>query len=42
MLAVLMEIAELNKSRPVSDGSSTQRLLREARSGAMYGYDPIE
>lgn len=42
MLAALAEIAELNKGRPFSDGSNTQRLLREARAGAMYGYDPTE
>ena len=42
MLAALAEIAELNKGLPHSDGSDTQRLLREARSGAMYGYDPAE
>ena len=42
MLAALAEIAELNKGLSHSDGSDTQRLLREARSGAMYGYDPAE
>jgi hypothetical protein len=42
MLAALAEIAEINKGRPFSDGSNTQRLLREGRAGAMYGYDPTE
>ena len=42
MLAALAEIAELNKGRPCSDDSNTQRLLREARAGAMYDRDPIE
>ncbi|HZT41065.1 MAG TPA: hypothetical protein VFA07_02690 [Chthonomonadaceae bacterium] len=42
MLAALAEIAELNKGRPFSDDSDTQRLLREARAGAMYDRDPTE
>ncbi len=40
--AALCQIAENQKDRPYSDGSDTQRLLREARAGAMYGYDPSE
>ncbi|HZO90248.1 MAG TPA: hypothetical protein VFB38_18115 [Chthonomonadaceae bacterium] len=42
MLAALAKIAELNEGRPFTDDSTTQRLLREARAGAMYGYDPTE
>jgi hypothetical protein len=39
MLAALAEIGTLNDGRASSDASDTQRLLREARSGAMYGSD---
>ena len=42
MLAALREIAERQKDRPFTDGSDTMKLLREARGGAMYGYDPTE
>ena len=42
MLAALAEISELNTGLPFSDDSSTQRLLREARAGAMFGDDPTE
>jgi hypothetical protein len=41
-LAIMREIAERHKNRPHTDGSDTLRLLREARAGAMYGYDPTE
>src|SRR5947207_11376388 len=36
-LAALSQIAENQIDRPYSDGSDTQRLIREARAGAMYG-----
>jgi len=42
MLAALQEIAERQKGRPHTDGSNTDKLLREARSGAMWGQDPGE
>lgn len=38
----LRRIAELRQGMPMTDGSDTQRLLREARAGAMYGYEPTE
>ena len=41
-LAALRQIAENQKDRPYSAGSDTQRLIREARAGAMYGYEPTE
>ena len=41
-LAIMREITERHKGRPHTDGSNTLRLLREARAGAMYGYDPTE
>jgi predicted transcriptional regulator len=42
MLAILSKIEESHKDRPFSDGSETDWLLREARAGAMFGYDPTE
>ncbi len=41
-LAIMREIAERQKDMPYSDGSNSLKLLREARAGAMYGYDPTE
>ena len=41
-LEVLRQIDELRKDMPMTDGSDSQRLLREARAGAMYGYEPTE
>jgi hypothetical protein len=38
----LRHIAQLRQGMPMTDGSDTQRLLREARAGAMYGYEPTE
>jgi hypothetical protein len=42
MLSFLKLIEERHRDRPYTDGSNTQRLIDEARGGAMYGYDPIE
>ncbi len=39
---VLRQIEELQRDMPMTDGSDTQRRLREARAGAMWGYEPIE
>lgn len=36
-LAALRQIAEIVKDMPKTDGSQTDRILREGRSGAMYG-----
>jgi len=41
-LEVLRRIEELQRDMPMTDGSDTQRRLREARAGAMWGYEPIE
>lgn len=41
-LAMLRALRERQKDRPYTDNSNTQRLLKEARAGAMYGYDPTE
>lgn len=42
VLAALRTIAEHQKDRPFTDGTDSLRLLREARAGAMYGYEPTE
>jgi hypothetical protein len=42
MLEALRKIKERSKDMPFTSGEDTQQLLREARAGAMYGYDPIE
>ncbi len=42
MLAILRDIEQSHKERPSTSGLDTDRLLREARSGAMFGYDPTE
>lgn len=42
LLELLHQTEELQRGMRFTDGSDTQRLLREARSGAMYGYEPIE
>ena len=42
-LAIMGEIAErLKRRRVTTDGSDTKQLLREARGGAMYGYEPTD
>lgn len=41
-LAILRQIAERHKGRRTTDNRNTMPLLREARSGAAYGYDPGE
>jgi phytoene dehydrogenase-like protein len=41
-LAALRKVAELKKGMPESDPSQTDRIIREGRAGAMYGYPPIE
>jgi hypothetical protein len=42
MLAILRGIEESHKERSSTSGVDTDRLLREARAGAMFGYDPTE
>ncbi len=41
-LDILRQIAERHKDRRITDSSTTQRLLNEARGGAAYGYEPTE
>jgi len=42
MLTVLRDIAERQKGRGHTDGSTTDAMLREGRAGAMWGHDPID
>lgn len=39
MLDVLKKLEERHKGKPFTDGSDTQRILREARAGKMFGDD---
>ena len=39
MLAALREIAERQQGRRHTDGSETERLLREGRAGATWGHE---
>lgn len=41
-LAMLRDIARLKENMKETDGSETDRLLREARAGAMYGDSAAE
>jgi hypothetical protein len=41
-LAALREIARRQEGRRHTDGSQTERIIREGRAGAMYGDDPSE
>jgi hypothetical protein len=42
MLAILKSIEESHKGRPFTSGVDSDRLLREARAGAMFGDDSTE
>jgi hypothetical protein len=42
MLQVIRSVAEDQKDMRFTSGEDTQRLLREAREGAMFNYDPDE
>ncbi len=41
-LAALRLVAEIQKGMPESDPSQTDRIIREGRAGAMYGYSATE
>lgn len=41
-LETLRRIAELKRGMPESDPAQTDRILREGRAGATYGYSPTE
>ena len=42
MLSALREIAARQKGRRHTDGSDTDKMLREGRVGAMWGEEPLE
>ena len=42
MLAILSQIEQSHKDRAFTDGSDTDGLVRQARAGAMFGYDARE
>ena len=42
MQEALRKVAERNQGKPLTSGEDTQRMLREARAGRMWGYEPIE
>ena len=42
MLDALNEIAEHQKGRPHTSPADTDRLIRQARAGGMYGLEPSE
>lgn len=41
-LAILEEIKKRHEGRPYTDGSQTDRIIREGRAGAMWGLEPQE
>lgn len=41
-LAALQRIAERQAKRPFTKSADTVGMLREARAGAMWGYEPAE
>lgn len=41
-LAALQRIAERQAKRPFTKSADTVKMLREARAGAMWGYEPTE
>lgn len=41
-LAMLRDLAKLHESMRESDPAQTDRQIREARSGGMYGIEPTE
>ncbi len=42
MLLALRKVAERSKSMPFSSGEGSLEILREARSGKMFGYESSE
>lgn len=41
-LAVLQRLEERQANRPFTEAGDTVAMLREARAGAMWGYEPTE
>ena len=42
MLEALRRVSERSKDMPFTSGDDTLKMLREARAGAMFGYEPAE
>lgn len=42
MLGILRDIAERQKGRRFTSGEDTQKLIRQARNGGMYGLEPVD
>ena len=42
MLEALRKVSERSKDMPFTSGDDTLKMLREARAGAMFGYEPTE
>ncbi|MGH9854193.1 MAG: hypothetical protein ACREBD_30485 [Blastocatellia bacterium] len=42
MLQAMQQVAQMQAGMRYTSGEDTQRLLREARAGRMFGYEPIE
>ncbi|MBL8190770.1 MAG: hypothetical protein JNK38_22330 [Acidobacteria bacterium] len=42
MLEALRKVAERSKDMPYTDGTDSLKMLRQARAGAMFGYEPTE
>jgi hypothetical protein len=42
MLRVIEQVAKMQEGMRFTSGKDTQRLIREARAGAMYDYDTCE
>ena len=42
MLSALREISKIQEGMKPTPSGDTQKLLREARGGGMYGYEPTE
>jgi len=42
MLEVMRRVAQMQADMPYTSGIDTQEILRRARAGEMYGYDPCE
>ncbi|MGH9799816.1 MAG: hypothetical protein ACRD82_05575 [Blastocatellia bacterium] len=42
MLEVIRRVAEMQSDMPYTSGKDTLEILRRARAGEMYGYDPCE
>jgi hypothetical protein len=42
MQEALRKVAARNQGKPLTSSTDTQQMLREARAGRMWGYEPAE